>query len=312
MNPVVVLGLSLMERAMTKPRYSLNADKTYNKNYVTQLLDNFRSHPAILQFSNILFYEGKLRAKVQEPERSFVTSWSHLPNARFPVLFHCSKQPSKIVEGGTSSYNQKEVDLVLFYLKMFKKMGINGKEVKPEDVGIVSPYKAQLEMIKQAFRADPWLKRVEIGTAEYYQGREKKIIIISTVKSRDGVGFLKSEKRLNVCITRAKSLLILVGNAETLQVKNCFVSILKTNLKFNYFISQQNSLWNSFLHFCKANDACCGEEFTLQKLTSEERLDRFSVDLKANPDKGHAITKDEKLKALSDRLGKLKQLTKKM
>lgn len=205
-----------MERAMSKPRYSMNADKSFNKKYVTQLLDNYRSHPAILQFSNILFYEAKLRAKVPEPDRSFGTLWNMLANARFPVLFHCSKQPSKIVKGGTSSYNQKEVELVMFYVNMLLRIGINGQKVKPEDIGIVSPYKAQLSKFAEALRNQ---KGVEIGTAEYYQGREKKIIIISTVKSRDGVGFLKSEKRLNVCITRAKSLLILVGNGDTLQVK---------------------------------------------------------------------------------------------
>lgn len=209
-----------MERIMTKPRYSMNPiDKTFDKKYVTQLLDNYRSHPAILQFSNVLFYESKLRAKVAEPDRSFGTRWNMLSSARFPVLFHCSKKPSKIVKGGTSSYNEKEVELVMFYVNMLTKVGVNGVKVKPEEIGIVSPYKAQLSKFAQALKNE---KGVEIGTAEYYQGREKKVIIISTVKSRDGVGFLKSEKRLNVCITRAKSLLILVGNADTLQVTICF------------------------------------------------------------------------------------------
>lgn len=204
-----------MERIMSKRRYKMNPiDNSYDKNYVTQLLDNFRSHPAILQFSNVLFYESKLRAKLDEPERSFGTRWNYLNNKKFPVLFHCNKSPSKIIRGGTSSYNEGEIELVRFYVDLLLQVGVDGEKVSPNDIGIVSPYKAQLNMLRKTLQH----RNVEIGTAEYYQGREKKIIIISTVKSRDNVGFLKSEKRLNVCITRAKSLLVLVGNADTLQV----------------------------------------------------------------------------------------------
>lgn len=208
---------------MSKRRYQMNpSDMSYDKNYVTQLLDNFRSHPAILQFSNVLFYESKLRAKLAEPERSFGTRWNYLNNKKFPVLFHCVKEPSKIRRGETSSYNEGEIKLVRFYVDLLLRVGIDGERVSQKDIGIVSPYKAQLNMLRDNLRH---AKDVEIGTAEYYQGREKKIIIISTVRSRVNVGFLKSEKRLNVCITRAKSLLILVGNANTLQVNEIKVRI---------------------------------------------------------------------------------------
>lgn len=208
------LSISLMERIMEKDRY-----KNYDSKYVTQLLDNFRSHPAILQFSNVLFYETKLRAKISEPVKSFGTSWKHLSNKRFPILFHCVKSPSRTEPNGNSYFNPGEIEMVKFYVKLLLKDGINGAKVTAGDIGIVSPYKAQLNMLKAALEN---VGKVEIGTAEYYQGREKKIIIISTVKSQSSVGFLSSEKRLNVCITRAKSLLILIGNADTLQVVKVF------------------------------------------------------------------------------------------
>lgn len=215
------LNISLMERIMSKPRY-----KSFDKNYVTQLLDNFRSHPAILQFSNVLFYESKLRAKIAEPEKSFGLKWQYLSNKKFPILFHCVKTPSQIEVNGNSSFNSGEIEIVRFYVELLLRVGINGVNVVPEDIGIVSPYKSQLNMLKSALRH---VGKVEIGTAEYYQGREKKIIIISTVKSNNSVGFLSSEKRLNVCITRAKSLLILVGNADTLQVSPTMHSMIISN-----------------------------------------------------------------------------------
>lgn len=208
------LGVSLMERMMSKARYMANP--SHDNNYVVQLLDNFRSHPAILQFSNVLFYDSKLRAKISEPEKSFGTRWKYLNNKKFPVMFHCVKVPSQVERN--SSFNPGEIEVVCFYVSLLLNFGINGVRVSPEDIGIVSPYKAQLNLLTDALRG---FGNLEIGTAEYYQGREKKIIIISTVKSGiNSVGFLKNEKRLNVCVTRAKSLLILVGNGDTLQVKS--------------------------------------------------------------------------------------------
>jgi helicase MOV-10 len=203
------LGVSLMERIMNTENY-----KAFETKYVTQLLDNYRSHPAILQFSNVLFYDSKLRAKVAEPEKSFGVQWKYLNNKKIPILFHCVKESSELEKN--SSFNTGEIKIVKFYVDLLLNAGVNGVKVSAEDIGIVSPYKAQLNKLKETFLH---AKDVEIGTAEYYQGREKKIIVISTVKSGiTSVGFLKNEKRLNVCITRAKSLLIIVGNGDTLQV----------------------------------------------------------------------------------------------
>lgn len=205
-----------MERMMSKPRYSKNLfTETFNEKYVTRLLDNFRSHPAILHLSNVLFYDAKLRAKASEPDRSFGTGWKFLPNKNFPVMFHCCKTKSCVDEGSTSSYNENEVQMVRAYVDELLTNGVRGSKVSEQDIGIVSPYSAQLSKLKKNLCDHP---EIEMGTAEYYQGREKKIIIMSTVKSKCSVGFLKDEKRLNVCLTRAKSLMVVIGNADTLQV----------------------------------------------------------------------------------------------
>ena len=201
---------------MSKPRYQINpTDKSFNANFVTQLLDNYRSHPAILQFSNVLFYDSKLRAKVPEPERSFALQWTRLENKKFPILFHCVTNKSQIAEGGTSLFNNGEIKMVRLYVNWLIKDGVGGQKVDKKDIRIVTPYKLQQKKLIYALRHH---KGVEVGSDECYQGREKKIIIISTVKSGGKVKTLNSEKRLNECITRAKSLLIIIGNANTLQV----------------------------------------------------------------------------------------------
>lgn len=121
---------------MNKPRYKANP--VHNNNYVVQLLDNFRSHPAILQFSNVLFYDSKLRAKIAEPEKSFGTHWKYLNNKKLPIMFHCVKTRSQIERN--SSFNSGEVDVIRFYVGLLLKVGVNGAKVLHEDIGIVSPY----------------------------------------------------------------------------------------------------------------------------------------------------------------------------
>ncbi|CAO1315928.1 unnamed protein product [Diamesa tonsa] len=167
------LGVSLMERMMTKRRY--NKCPSYNNNYIIQLLDNYRNHPAILHFPNKQFYDSKLRAKALQK-----------PGGKFPIIFHSTKKPSKIELNGTSSYNDTEVKIVKSYVDNLLRKGLHQL-----DIGIISPYKAQLTKLRTILGK---LTDIEIGTAEYYQGREKNVIIISTVKSHSSVGFLKSEK----------------------------------------------------------------------------------------------------------------------
>ena len=84
--------------------------------------------------------------------------------------------------------------------------------VSPKEIGIISPYSDQVNYIKS--RTD-----IEVKTVDGFQGREKDIIIISTVRSNKwgNIGFLRDLRRLNVAITRAKKKLIIIGNSQTLK-----------------------------------------------------------------------------------------------
>jgi helicase MOV-10 len=178
------LGVSFMERLMAGSRYKSN-----NKKFVIQLLDNYRSHPAILEFSNEQFYGGKLRSKMSAAEQALTKQWSFLPNKNFPAIFHVVKSPSLI--DGTSSFNVGEVDIVVSYVEKLLEMKFDGKKLNQLDIGVISPYSAQLKKLKEALKAWP---EIEMGSAEYFQGREKRAIIVSTVKSLGSVGFLSNQK----------------------------------------------------------------------------------------------------------------------
>ena len=215
---------------MNLPKYS--KDPEFNPKYVTQLLDNYRSHPSILEFCSVQFYGGNLRAKSNPEDVNFAVGWNSLPNKDFPIILHSVEAPCQQQSQGFSYFNVQEVKVVKKYVEDLLKRGVNGAHVKVADIGIVSPYKAQRDEINRSLRE---FRGIECGTAEYYQGREKKIIIISTVRSGAGMGFLKNERRLNVALTRAKCLMILVCDRKTLAL---------------------DPMWSAFIEYCDENRAC--------------------------------------------------------
>ncbi|KAJ3196718.1 hypothetical protein HDU82_001681 [Entophlyctis luteolus] len=113
------------------------------------------------------------------------------------------------------------------------------------DIGIITPYRKQIDKIRLQLKKHGW-ENVMVGSVEEFQGGEKKVILLSTVRSssqwvrRDqkfNIGFLCNPKRFNVSISRAKDLMIVVGNPEIL----C-----------------SDKHWNKLVRYCEANDACVG------------------------------------------------------
>lgn len=225
-----------MERLMLIDEKYECIDGEYDQDYVTQLKKNYRNHPAIMRFSNENFYNSQLIPACPEEIINFSKDPELLMfNTDFPIIFHTTKSPS--TEVGTSLKNDAECALLGYYLNVILRRGINGNKVEQKDIGIISPYRGQRDLIIESYQqANP---DVEIGTVDAFQGREKKIIIISCVRSQTRhIGFLRNEKRLNVALTRAKALLIIIGNASTLQM--C-------------------SMWNKFITYCFENRCIVGD-----------------------------------------------------
>ena len=101
------------------------------------------------------------------------------------------------------------------------------KGVKENQIGIISPYADQVKLISEK-------TSIEVKSVDGFQGREKEIIIISTVRSNDNgeIGFLNDLRRLNVATTRAKRKLIIVGNKDTLSYNTTYKNLIK-NLLYN-------------------------------------------------------------------------------
>jgi helicase MOV-10 len=123
---------------------------------------------------------------------NWALNWCHLPNKRFPVIFHPSYGDHH--NDNTSLFNSEEIVTIEQYIKLLLTFGINRRDIQQTDIGIISPYKRQCQKLMSKCLDNKWT-RIEIGTVEAFQGREKPIIFISTVRSNTKhVGFLNNSK----------------------------------------------------------------------------------------------------------------------
>ena len=127
------------------------------------------------------------------------------------------------------------------YLQLIVNNKINGQIIRQSDIGVITPYRKQNSKIRAMCDHKKWTD-IEVASVEAFQGNEKKIIILSTVRSNvETLGFLNNEKRFNVAMTRAQGLLIVIGNPQLLRKDKC---------------------WYQLIKFCHDNNAIGGEPYT--------------------------------------------------
>ncbi|GJE86466.1 RNA helicase [Phanerochaete sordida] len=226
LNPIVHsplardLGLkrSYLQRLMDLPIYDENTGKGKT---VTKLVKHFRSHPDILYFPNRHFYAGELLPCADPAVTHSLLKYERLPAKNFPIIFHGIVGKDQREESSPSFFNVDEVTVVKDYL--LSLLDNRKLRITPADIGIIAPYHAQCQKILRVIPDK--CKGVKVGSVEEFQGQERRVIIITTVRSstdyiahdmKHTLGFVADAKRFNVAITRARSLLIVVGNPRTL------------------------------------------------------------------------------------------------
>ncbi|KAL2912276.1 hypothetical protein HK105_208267 [Polyrhizophydium stewartii] len=189
-----------------------------------KLLNNFRSHGDILHVPNGMFYGGELRECADRLVTCQYLSWPELPNCETPLLFHHVDGKDEREGSSPSWFNVAEIQIVSGLVQQLRDSRHGFKPITNDDIGIISPYNRQCMKLRKVLAAKGF-ERVNVGNVEVFQGQERKVIIISTVRSnpdhlshdaRFNLGFLSDPKRFNVAVTRAKALLIVVGNAHIL------------------------------------------------------------------------------------------------
>ncbi|KXZ53363.1 hypothetical protein GPECTOR_7g1259 [Gonium pectorale] len=217
------LEVSALERLEQLPPFARRDDvqPPHASAFITKLVLNYRSHPDILAVPNAAFYAGELRAAADPLVTHSMLHWEALPNNTCPLLFHNMVGRDAQEASSPSWHNVDEARQVKLYVQSL--MSLKRNRPTGADIGVISPYRMQVQRIRAQLAALD--RSIKVGSVEEFQGQERKVIIISTVRSssqhlaldaKHRLGFLANPKRLNVAITRAKALLIIVGNAQIL------------------------------------------------------------------------------------------------
>ncbi|XP_054255949.1 RNA helicase Mov10l1 [Indicator indicator] len=240
------LNVSLLERLTSREIYERdeNAFSTcgaYNPLLITKLIKNYRSHSALLALPSQLFYHKELEVCADDSVVTALLHWSKLPRKGFPLIFH-GIRGSEAREGHSPSwFNAAEAVQVMRYCCHLAKN--ENAAVSVADIGVITPYHKQVEKIRFLLRSID-LADIKVGTVEMFQGQEYTVTILSTVRSHGGLfgddrhclGFLSNPKRFNVAITRAKALLIVVGNPHVLVKDPCFCALLEYSVMNRVYV----------------------------------------------------------------------------
>ena len=233
------LGKTLMERiAENKPEV------------VTLLKIQYRMNDEIMRFSSDWFYGGKVESAPQIKYRSVLDydhpiTWIDTSNEENQITIEGEDAPEDSSSNSSSAsaanqnsdlnfkeqfvgesfgrINKAEAELTLLTLaEYFTKIGKQRVLSESIDVGIISPYRAQVQYLKKLIKKyeffKPYRRLISVNTVDGFQGQERDVILISLVRSNDEgqIGFLKDLRRMNVAMTRARMKLIILGNKDTM------------------------------------------------------------------------------------------------
>ena len=233
------LGKTLMERiAENKPEV------------VTLLKIQYRMNEDIMRFSSDWFYGGQVESAPQIKYRSILDydhpiSWIDTSNEENQITIEGEEAPEDSASNSSPAsaanqnsdlnfkeqfvgesfgrINKAEAELTLLTLaEYFTKIGKQRVLGDSIDVGIISPYRAQVQYLKKLIKKyeffKPYRRLISVNTVDGFQGQERDVILISLVRSNDEgqIGFLKDLRRMNVAMTRARMKLIILGNKDTM------------------------------------------------------------------------------------------------
>ena len=220
--------------ALETSLFQILAERTAgeSREYISGLRTQYRMHPAIGNLISSVFYDGELENGLAGRDRQ-ISGWMGAP----AVWLSTSSRPRRQESGVDSSYvNREEVEVIQELLhRLDAKLG--NRAGRPS-VGVIAGYSAQVETLRT--QVDPDNERkwrnisIEIATVDAFQGRECDVVIYSTVRSnRQGrIGFLRDTRRINVALSRARDLLVIVGDAAFMRSarmgvdENPFASVL--------------------------------------------------------------------------------------
>jgi len=185
---------------------------------VTLLKMQYRMNEEIMRFSSDWFYGNQVESAPEVKYRSIL-------DLDIPMTWIDTSEMGneEFVGESFGRINKDEAELTLLALEQyFTKIGKTRILEERLDVGIISPYRAQVQYLRRLFKKreffKPYRHLISVNTVDGFQGQERDIILISLVRANDEgqIGFLRDLRRMNVAITRARMKLIILGDATTM------------------------------------------------------------------------------------------------
>ena len=206
------LGKTLMERIVEN-----------HSDEVSLLKIQYRMNEQIMRFSSDWFYHGQVESAPSVKYRGILDYDIPIEWRQASIDDEGTPPAEEFVGESFGRINKTEAQLTLDTLqRYFEKIGKQRVLDERIDVGVISPYRAQVQYLRQQLRKreffKPFRHLISVNTVDGFQGQERDIIVISLVRSNDEgqIGFLRDLRRMNVAITRARMKLIIMGNASTM------------------------------------------------------------------------------------------------
>ncbi|XP_039484922.1 probable RNA helicase armi [Drosophila santomea] len=268
-------SISFLERLLERSPYRRDLQRYpdssgYNPAVLTKLLYNYRALPSIMNIYSKLFYDDELIPVVSEKDSRESRLLSTLrcvfePEKDMPLahgtFFYGITGENRQENDSPSWYNPQEVkEVFLMTIALYRA------NVTADQIGILTPYMKQVKMLRNMFIGTD-VVMPKIGSVEEFQGQERDIMLISTVRSSESIlrmdarlslGFVRCSKRMNVAISRARAMMIIFGNPHLLAVDEC---------------------WRQLILFCANNNAYFGCDLPQSVVNQEDedpvRLETF-------------------------------------
>lgn len=242
---------SYFSRILQSPLYQRDYESFkehgYDERFVMQLVNNYRSLESVLTLPSSIFYNSTLIPMKNRNDPNVNTLLKTISD-----VFQSCKGDGGIYMYGIQGNNYKAEESQSWYnpqeaLTVFMTVcKLYKKDVAPSDIGIIAPYKAQIKYLRKLFESTG-ADLPKIGTVEEFQGQEKPIILISTVRSRVGhiqiendlkffLGFIRNPNRVNVALTRGQVAAIIFGNPHLLCLDFLWYKIIHYVVENNCYI----------------------------------------------------------------------------
>ncbi|XP_022226546.2 probable RNA helicase armi [Drosophila obscura] len=270
--------LSLLERLLSTPPYVKDMvgypdSSGFNPLVLTKLLHNYRALPSIMATYSKLFYDDELISMVGEKDSREATVLGKVQS----VLGKGMPRNHGVCFVGIMGQNMQDRDSPSWYNPLEARevylmvISLYRLQVSPDQIGILTPYAKQVKTIRGLFIGTN-IAMPKVGSAEEFQGQERDIMLISTVRSSEtllckdahlALGFVRCHKRLNVAISRARAFMVVYGNPHLLSIDNN---------------------WRHLITFCANNNAYFGCDLPQSVLPDESDEEDASSNYESSSD----------------------------